>query len=605
VGLSGRFGAPGFRYDKMDSHDLESASEHCPLILDGSIHVPSKITEDSKQVSVNRNPRFESSDTHSDAMEVSSAIQSNTEVGASTLPFKPSTEIHAVLPEAQEDFEKTSGSVSPRSADSSSAHVATTEPPAARPSNIEVDVSTPHDNAALDVLPQIPTEPTKACGSPSPGSEGSDIDAPVAMRDLPAASQLSEAIGELPEASQLNGEMGALSHPFNGTMNPSSEIPTDSANASGSLGPPSEGSEIPSPTPELLPETNFHNKVGTSTTIAPNKFRRSNLFLSDTSDFTDSARVTCGDPTCECSASAFEAFDTSSSGLFGTSQVGRVLEVRNTFIHIDDDAEFRPQHEACAWTDERADIQYSSYPDLVSSRDTNGSSRPASQSRSSSKSLHGDTTPVLDSCSSSIHSHETSDGADEASEVVIKSDVLGGSTSAVFLSDYAPVRQHRGTDEVMNVGSKFSSTGAQVPYPLPAPPLLPSSFVGALPVHDCSSSNASSHDFNGMSSDESSDGVDEGSEMVIAPQTVKRGVLGSDQSTVFLSEYARVPRHPVTHELMSVGSINHYMGKPCDSPCEWLQRGRSCKSGWRCNFCHIVDHHQPYVRHRTRMKKVG
>jgi hypothetical protein len=63
---------------------------------------------------------------------------------------------------------------------------------------------------------------------------------------------------------------------------------------------------------------------------------------------------------------------------------------------------------------------------------------------------------------------------------------------------------------------------------------------------------------------------------------------------VRLSEFQQVPRHPTTGEITSIGSAGHFCGT-C-KPCEWMQRGRPCKYGWRCTYCHIIDDHERYSR---------
>lgn len=93
-----------------------------------------------------------------------------------------------------------------------------------------------------------------------------------------------------------------------------------------------------------------------------------------------------------------------------------------------------------------------------------------------------------------------------------------------------------------------------------------------------------------------SSGSEESMKVLIAPE-----VKGANSSAVIsLREIAQIPRHPVTGELLSYGSIEHAKGEHCNKPCEWLQRGRSCKFHWRCPFCHIVTDHRTYIRQRNR-----
>jgi hypothetical protein len=71
-------------------------------------------------------------------------------------------------------------------------------------------------------------------------------------------------------------------------------------------------------------------------------------------------------------------------------------------------------------------------------------------------------------------------------------------------------------------------------------------------------------------------------------------VPGKKESEVHLSEIQQVPLHPITGEITSIGSAGHFCGS-C-KPCEWMQRGRPCKYGWRCTYCHIVDEHTSFHR---------
>eukprot|EP00746_Dinoflagellata_sp_MGD_P000499 gnl/MRDRNA2_/MRDRNA2_100890_c0_seq1.p1 gnl/MRDRNA2_/MRDRNA2_100890_c0~~gnl/MRDRNA2_/MRDRNA2_100890_c0_seq1.p1 ORF type:complete len:480 (+),score=83.12 gnl/MRDRNA2_/MRDRNA2_100890_c0_seq1:85-1440(+) len=69
---------------------------------------------------------------------------------------------------------------------------------------------------------------------------------------------------------------------------------------------------------------------------------------------------------------------------------------------------------------------------------------------------------------------------------------------------------------------------------------------------------------------------------------------GKKESEVALSEIQQVPLHPITGEITSIGSAGHFCGS-C-RPCEWMQRGRPCKYGWRCTYCHIIDEHTSFHR---------
>lgn len=104
---------------------------------------------------------------------------------------------------------------------------------------------------------------------------------------------------------------------------------------------------------------------------------------------------------------------------------------------------------------------------------------------------------------------------------------------------------------------------------------------------------------------DSSSGQEFVDEVMIAPSGSERynGDVISEISGVSLSEYTRVPCHPVTGQRMSIGSIEHLRGGHCNKPCEWLQRGRSCKFGWRCPFCHYLDGHGEYTRPRRKSER--
>jgi hypothetical protein len=69
---------------------------------------------------------------------------------------------------------------------------------------------------------------------------------------------------------------------------------------------------------------------------------------------------------------------------------------------------------------------------------------------------------------------------------------------------------------------------------------------------------------------------------------------GKKESEVNLSEIQQIPLHPITGEITSIGSAGHFCGS-C-RPCEWMQRGRPCKFGWRCTYCHIIDEHTSFHR---------
>lgn len=96
----------------------------------------------------------------------------------------------------------------------------------------------------------------------------------------------------------------------------------------------------------------------------------------------------------------------------------------------------------------------------------------------------------------------------------------------------------------------------------------------------------------------SSSSSDEAVDVVLAPSDAMAAQGTNPKSTVWLSEYAKVPRHPISGEVMSIGSIQHAPERAACRPCEWMQRGRSCKYGWRCPFCHYVDEHTKYHRRR-------
>lgn len=86
-----------------------------------------------------------------------------------------------------------------------------------------------------------------------------------------------------------------------------------------------------------------------------------------------------------------------------------------------------------------------------------------------------------------------------------------------------------------------------------------------------------------ISSDESLD-VD----LMLAPSDTSALQGEHPRGRVAFSEYHKVPRHPVTGHFLSIGSLQHSSGA-C-RPCEWNQRGRSCKYEWRCPYCHHSDH---------------
>jgi hypothetical protein len=78
---------------------------------------------------------------------------------------------------------------------------------------------------------------------------------------------------------------------------------------------------------------------------------------------------------------------------------------------------------------------------------------------------------------------------------------------------------------------------------------------------------------------------------------------GKPLGEVHMSEFQQVPRHPTTGEITSLGSVGHFNGT-C-RPCEWMQRGRPCKYGWRCTYCHIVDEHARYSRKNRQQNPVS
>jgi len=99
-----------------------------------------------------------------------------------------------------------------------------------------------------------------------------------------------------------------------------------------------------------------------------------------------------------------------------------------------------------------------------------------------------------------------------------------------------------------------------------------------------------SSDTGPISSDFSSEGGPTSDMLVVLGGRVE----GKKESEVHLSEIQQVPLHPITGEITSIGSAGHFCGS-C-RPCEWMQRGRPCKYGWRCTYCHIIDEHTSFHR---------
>eukprot|EP00746_Dinoflagellata_sp_MGD_P153801 gnl/MRDRNA2_/MRDRNA2_84463_c0_seq4.p1 gnl/MRDRNA2_/MRDRNA2_84463_c0~~gnl/MRDRNA2_/MRDRNA2_84463_c0_seq4.p1 ORF type:complete len:464 (+),score=51.43 gnl/MRDRNA2_/MRDRNA2_84463_c0_seq4:139-1392(+) len=119
-------------------------------------------------------------------------------------------------------------------------------------------------------------------------------------------------------------------------------------------------------------------------------------------------------------------------------------------------------------------------------------------------------------------------------------------------------------------------------------PVTLSSDLGA--SYQLTESSVSSH----------SDGED--TDVLLAGKFVEKGKAAAKTSAVSLSEFRQVPRHPVTGTVTSIGSANHFDGA-C-KPCEWVQRGRICKFGWRCPYCHIIDDHSVYNRGKSKKHRL-
>jgi len=120
-------------------------------------------------------------------------------------------------------------------------------------------------------------------------------------------------------------------------------------------------------------------------------------------------------------------------------------------------------------------------------------------------------------------------------------------------------------------------------------------------VSGLGTSSISSHT-GSILSDFSSEGDPTGERLVILGGADLRAEE-STEGKVSVSEFQQVPRHPTTGEITSIGSAEHFCGT-C-KPCEWMQRGRPCKYGWRCTYCHIVDEHAGYCRKQRQKQKNG
>merc|ERR1719235_1967091 len=126
--------------------------------------------------------------------------------------------------------------------------------------------------------------------------------------------------------------------------------------------------------------------------------------------------------------------------------------------------------------------------------------------------------------------------------------------------------------------------------------MTPSRTKSSISVHSgvsgLGTSSISSHtgSLGSIVSDFSSEG-DPNNEMCVV---LGGNVPDKKMSEVHMSEFQQVPRHPTTGEITSIGSAGHFCGN-C-KPCEWMQRGRPCKYGWRCTYCHIIDEHPRYSR---------
>eukprot|EP00747_Dinoflagellata_sp_TGD_P026758 gnl/TRDRNA2_/TRDRNA2_132160_c0_seq1.p1 gnl/TRDRNA2_/TRDRNA2_132160_c0~~gnl/TRDRNA2_/TRDRNA2_132160_c0_seq1.p1 ORF type:complete len:745 (+),score=74.99 gnl/TRDRNA2_/TRDRNA2_132160_c0_seq1:18-2252(+) len=91
---------------------------------------------------------------------------------------------------------------------------------------------------------------------------------------------------------------------------------------------------------------------------------------------------------------------------------------------------------------------------------------------------------------------------------------------------------------------------------------------------------------------------------VDANENVLLGGTMPGRPAVSLIEFSQVPRHHNTKAIMSCGSAAHTAGGPC-TPCEWLQRGRLCKYGWNCPYCHYIEEHATYRKARGAKKQTS
>lgn len=133
-------------------------------------------------------------------------------------------------------------------------------------------------------------------------------------------------------------------------------------------------------------------------------------------------------------------------------------------------------------------------------------------------------------------------------------------------------------------------------YPKSPERKAPSARSASLSARSSSMSGISSRS---RFSDVSSEGVNKAETVVVLGGQTETTSCGE----VHMSEFQKVPRHPVTGELTSIGSVGHFCGN-C-KPCEWMQRGRPCKYGWRCSYCHIVDEHARYSRKSRQSQSMG
>lgn len=142
------------------------------------------------------------------------------------------------------------------------------------------------------------------------------------------------------------------------------------------------------------------------------------------------------------------------------------------------------------------------------------------------------------------------------------------------------------TDERANF--VYGSYSPHKSCPMPTPTLLESKKIPREP---------STMSLRSTSTEETSASSGEGRLVELLDQQLPK----ENTFEVSISESQNLPRNPLTGEVTSIGSAEHFYGR-C-KPCEWLQRGRECKYGVTCPYCHIIDEHGKYNRKKNRKNR--